>query len=97
MFRVIGDDPQQLRILADKVKAIVRTDSAMRGINDNWSEEVKSLHLDVDQDRARALGVTTEAMATASQTILSGLPIGQYREDNEQIPIILRQPKNTCP
>lgn len=94
MFRVIGDDPQKLRILADEVKAIVRTDSAMRGINDNWSEEVKSLHLDVDQDRARALGVTTEAMATASQTILSGLPIGQYREDNEQIPIILRQPKN---
>jgi multidrug efflux pump subunit AcrB len=93
MFRVIGDNPQQLRILADQVKAIVRADPAMRGINDNWSEEVKSLHLDVDQDRARALGVTTEAMATASQTILSGLPIGQYREDNEQIPIMLRQPK----
>jgi multidrug efflux pump len=89
MFRVIGDNPQQLRILADQVKAIVRADPAMRGINDNWSEEVKSLHLDVDQDRARALGVTTEAMATASQTILSGLPIGQYREDNEQIPIML--------
>lgn len=93
MFRVIGDNPQQLRILADQVKAIVRADPAMRGINDNWSEEVKSLHLEVDQDRARALGVTTEAMATASQTILSGLPIGQYREDNEQIPIMLRQPK----
>ena len=93
MFRVIGENPEQLRILADKVKAIVRADSAMRGVNDNWSEEVKSLHLDVDQDRARALGVTTEAMATASQTILSGLPIGQYREDNEQIPIMLRQPK----
>lgn len=93
MFRVIGENPEQLRILADKVKAIVRADSAMRGVNDNWSEEVKSLHLDVDQDRARALGVTTEAMATASQTILSGLPIGQYRENNEQIPIMLRQPK----
>lgn len=93
MFRVIGDNPEQLRILADKVKAIVRADSAMHGVNDNWSEEVKSLHLEVDQDRARALGVTTEAMATASQTILSGLPIGQYREDNEQIPIMLRQPK----
>jgi len=93
MFRVIGDNPQQLRILADKVKAIVRADPAMRGVNDNWAEEVKSLHLDVDQDRARALGVTTEAMTTASRTILSGLPIGQYREENEQIAIMLRQPK----
>jgi len=94
MFRVIGDNPQKLRILADEVKAIVRADTAMRGVNDNWSEETKALHLEVDQDRARALGVTTEALATASQTILSGLPIGQYREENEQIPIMLRQPKD---
>ncbi len=93
MYRVIGEDPAKLRALADQVTAIVRADPAMRGINDNWSEQVKSLHLDIDQQRARALGVTTEAMATASQTILSGLPIGQYREENEQIPIILRQPK----
>ena len=50
MFRVIGDNPQQLRILADQVKAIVRADPAMRGINDNWSEEVKSLHLEGSND-----------------------------------------------
>ena len=50
----------------------------MRGVNDNWSEQVKSLHLAIDQQRARALGVTSEHVATASQTILSGLPIGQY-------------------
>nr|HNH44142.1 efflux RND transporter permease subunit [Agitococcus sp.] len=93
MFRVIGDNPDKLRAIADEVKTIVRADSAMRGVNDNWSEEVKSLHLDVDQQRARALAVTSSDIATASQTILSGLTIGQYREENDQIPIILRQPK----
>jgi multidrug efflux pump subunit AcrB len=92
MFRVLGDDPVKLRALADKVRAIVQADPDARGVNDNWAEKVKALNLDVDQTRARALGVSTQAVATAGQTILSGLPIGQYREDNEQIRIMLRQP-----
>jgi multidrug efflux pump subunit AcrB len=82
-----------LRAIADEVKTIVRADSAMRGVNDNWAEEVKSLHLDIDQQRARALAVTSSDIATASETILSGQSIGIYREENDQIPIILRQPK----
>jgi len=92
MFRVLGDDPVRLRILADKVRAIVEADPDARGMNDNWAEQVKALNLEVDQTRARALGVSTQTVATAGQTILSGLPIGQYREENEQIHIVLRQP-----
>ncbi|MGB4342209.1 MAG: efflux RND transporter permease subunit [Moraxellaceae bacterium] len=92
MFRVLGDDPEKLRALADKVRAVVQADPDARGVNDNWAEKVKALNLDLDQTRARALGVSTQAVATAGQTILSGLPIGLYREDNEQIRIMLRQP-----
>lgn len=94
MFRVIGDNPDKLRAIADQVKTIVRADAAMRGVNDNWSEEVKSLHLDIDQQRARALAVTSSDVAIASQTILSGQRIGTYREENLQIPIMLRQPQD---
>ncbi|MFP5430970.1 MAG: efflux RND transporter permease subunit [Gammaproteobacteria bacterium] len=94
MFRVMGEDPVVLRAVADKVRAIMQADPDARGVNDNWAEQVKALNLDVDQSRARALGVSTQAVATASQTILSGLPIGQYREDNEQIRIMLRQPED---
>jgi multidrug efflux pump len=39
--------PKNYAYFADQVKSIVRADPAMRGVNDNWSEEVKSLHLDV--------------------------------------------------
>ena len=39
----------------------------MRGVNDNWNESVKVLRLEVDQDKARALGVTSQAIAQASQ------------------------------
>ena len=56
---------------ADEVKAIMRTNPNMRGVNDNWNESVKVLRLEVDQDKARALGVTSQSIAQASRTILS--------------------------
>jgi multidrug efflux pump subunit AcrB len=64
------------------------------GVNDNWNEPVKALKLTIDQDRARALGVSTQLIARAAQTILSGTVIGQFREGDELIDIVLRQPYN---
>jgi multidrug efflux pump subunit AcrB len=93
MFRVMGPDPAEVRILAEKVKAQLHADPDMRGINDNWNEEIKVLKLDVDQARARALGVSSDALSSAGETILSGSTIGQYREKNRLIGIVLRQPE----
>jgi multidrug efflux pump subunit AcrB len=61
-------------------------------VNDNWNEPVKVLRLSLDQDKARALGVTSQGIAQASRTILSGTTIGQYREGDKLIDIVLRQP-----
>ena len=91
-FRVIGADPAKVRAYADEVKAIMRANPNMRGINDNWNESVKVLRLDVDQDKARALGVTSQGVAQAARTLNSGTNIGQYREDDKLIDIVLRQP-----
>ena len=91
-FRVVGPDAAQVRAWADEVKAILRANPNMRGVNDNWNESVKVLRLEIDQDKARALGVTSQAIAQASRTILSGTTIGQYREGDKLIDIVLRQP-----
>ncbi len=91
-FRVEGDDPARVRAIADRVKALVRANESTLGVNDNWNENVKQLRLVVDQNRARALGVSTQLLARAAQTILSGAVIGQYREGDELIEIVLRQP-----
>ncbi|MGK6306686.1 efflux RND transporter permease subunit [Variovorax sp. DT-64] len=90
-FRVIGTEPHQLRVHADEVKAIMRENANMRGVNDNWNESVKVIRLEVDQDKARALGVTSQAIAQASRTMYSGTNIGQYRENDLLIDIVLRQ------
>jgi multidrug efflux pump subunit AcrB len=91
-FRVVGGEPIVLRERADEVKAILRASPNMRGVNDNWNESVKVLRLEVDQTKARALGVTSQSIAQASKTILSGTTVGQYREGDKLIDIVLRQP-----
>ncbi|MBX3606162.1 MAG: efflux RND transporter permease subunit [Piscinibacter sp.] len=91
-FRVVGPEPAQVRAYADEVKAIMRTNPNMRGVNDNWNESVKVLRLEVDQDKARTLGVSSQAIAQSARTINSGSTIGQYRDGDKLIDIVLRQP-----
>ena len=91
-FRVVGTESTQVRIWADQAKDLLRADTRMRGVNDNWNEAVKVMRLDVDQDKARALGVSSQVIAQASRTILSGTNIGQYREGDKLVDIVLRQP-----
>ena len=91
-FRVAGVDPVLLREKADEVKVIMRSSPHTRGVNDNWNESVKVIRLEVDQAKARALGVSSQSIAQASRTLLSGTPVGQFREGDKLIDIVLRQP-----
>ena len=91
-FRVVGADPQVLRGWADQAKEILRASPNMLGVNDNWNESVKVLRLQIDQDKARALGVTSQSIAQATRMLLTGTPVGQFREGDKLIDIVMRQP-----
>jgi multidrug efflux pump len=91
-FRVAGPEIGPVRALADQVKDIMRANPNTDGVNDNWNESVKVLRLDLDQDKLRALGITSQTVMRAANTILSGTTIGQFREDNKLIDIVVRQP-----
>ena len=93
-FRVIGPDAAGVRKVADQVRAIMDDNPNTVGVNDNWNENVKMLRLELDQDKARALGVTTNAIARATQAVLTGVPVGQYRDADKLIDIIMRTPRN---
>ena len=92
-FRVVGDDVAVIRQFADQPKDILRAHPAMRGVNDNWNESVRVVRLMVDQDKARALGVTTQSIAQASRVMTSGTTIGLFRDGDRSIEILLRSPQ----
>jgi multidrug efflux pump len=91
-FRISGTDVSKVRDIADHVKDIMRANPNALGVNDNWNESVKVLRLELDQDKLRSLGMTSETVMRAANTILSGSTVGQYREKNRLVDIVVRQP-----
>lgn len=91
-FRVLGSDPLLLRQHADEVKAVLRQSPNARGVNDNWNESIKVMRLEVDQAKARALGVTSQSIAQAAKTLMSGTSVGEFRDGDKLIEMVLRQP-----
>ena len=89
-FRVIGPDPLKVREIAEQVRQVMAANPKIVDPHLDWSEQVKSIRLEVDQDRARALGLTPQDVAQTLQTLLSGFTITQYREGIEHIDVVAR-------
>ncbi|EPJ88984.1 MULTISPECIES: efflux RND transporter permease subunit [Pseudomonas] len=93
-FRVSGEHIDEVRALARKVAAKVRDNPHVANVHLDWEEPSKVVYLNVDQDRARALGVTTASLSKFLQSSLTGSSVSQYREDDELIEILLRGTTN---
>ena len=88
-FRVVGPEASHVRAYADEVKAIMRANPNLRGINDNWNESVKTLHLDIDQDRRAPSASPAPGLSQAARIVNGGNNIGQYRDGDKLIDIVL--------
>ncbi len=89
-FRVMGEDPVVLRGIADRMAEILRANRHTRDVYNDWNEIVKTLRLNVDQDKARALGVSSQDIANTVSGMLNGLPVTQYREGDKLIDVVTR-------
>ena len=89
-FRVIGPDPLQVRQIAYRVRDVVETDRDAIDPNFDWIERMPSVRLEVDQDRARALGLTPADISQALQTLISGVTATTIRDGTEDIDVVAR-------
>ncbi|MCK0154768.1 efflux RND transporter permease subunit [Alcanivorax sp. S6407] len=89
-FRVSGEHIPEVRALARQVAEKVRANPHTLNVHLDWEEPSKVVRLNVDQDRARTLGITTQDLSIALQASLSGVAVSQYREDNELINVEVR-------
>jgi len=90
MIRVSGDDPARVRTLARMVGDQMANDRNLREVNYNWYQKTKTLRLEVDQDKARMLGIDNAALATSLQAQISGIPVSEFREGDKTIAIVFR-------
>lgn len=89
-FRVYGPDASKLRPVVEKIEALMRANTHIRHVNTDWGERVKVMRLLVDQDKARALGVSSQQISMALQNSLSGISVTQYREHDRDIDVVTR-------
>lgn len=89
-FRVVGPDALKVREIAAQVREIMRTEPNAVDPHLEWNEQVKNVHLAVNQDRARAFGLNTQDIAQTLQTLLSGVTVSEYRELTELIKVVVR-------
>ncbi|MCA2412273.1 efflux RND transporter permease subunit [Rhizobium leguminosarum] len=91
-MRVMGPDRQEVREIADQVKARFQANPMLGAIHDDWLEEVPGMKLVIDQDRARALGVTSQRVRQMLQTAMSGAALDDFRDGEETVSIVAREP-----
>ena len=89
-FRVIGPDAAQVREIAYRVRDIVRRSPLVRDTQLDWNEQVRAIRVDIDQGKARLLGITSADIGAMTQMVLSGAPVTQIRRGEDLIDVTLR-------
>ena len=89
-FRVSGSDPDTLRNIAGQVASVMRAHPYTKDVHLDWNERIKQTRLQVDQDKARALGISSQELSLIVNNLLNGIAITQLRENDQLIDVMGR-------
>ncbi len=89
-FRVVGPDTQVVRQIAREVEQAVASNPKVRDVQLDWNDPVRALKVQLDQDKASALGLTPADVSLVSQTVMNGATLSQLREQEDLIDIVAR-------
>lgn len=89
-FRIVGEDTGVLITAAERLKQILRAVPGSRDVQHDWENPSLTIEVRVDQTAARRAGVTSQQIANALESQLSGLTVSDYRLGDNAIPIVLR-------
>ena len=89
-FRVIGPDTHKVREIAYKVRDVVKTNHDVVDPHLDWNEQTPVLKLVVNQDRARALGLTPQDVSQSLAMLISGVPVTTIRDGIEKVEVVAR-------
>ena len=89
-FRVVGPDTQKVRAIAREVEAVVAANSKVRDVQLDWNDPVRTLRAEIDQEKARALGLAPADVSFVTQTLISGATLSHLREHEDLVDIVAR-------
>lgn len=89
-YRITGPDPDVLRDHARELASVMSTDDRLAGIVLDWNEPARVVRIDILQDKARQLGLSSRDIATSLNTIYDGTSITALRDDDYLVDIRAR-------
>ncbi|RFA27771.1 acriflavin resistance protein [Alkalilimnicola ehrlichii] len=90
VYRVSGPEEAVLRDIGDQIKETLRSLPAMGHVRDNWGPRVPRIDVQVNQEKARAQGISNEDISTALAKRYSGLDVSVLRDGDTLVPLIIR-------
>lgn len=93
-YRISGPDIQKLRGLAQDFAGILSADHRLGVVNYNWNEPGRVIRVDVMQDKARKLGISSKDIATTLNGVVGGITITQVRDSIYLIDVVVRAQKH---
>ena len=89
-YRVSGPDVSQVRAIALKLGQIMGEDGSLRRVNFDWIEPSREVRIKIDQDQARLVGLNSQALAEVLNTVMTGTPVTQVRDDIYLVNVVAR-------
>jgi len=89
-FRVVGPDTQKVREIAREVQAVMASSPKVRDVQFDWNDPVRTLKVELDQDKARALGLAPADVGFVTQTVMNGATMSHLREREDLVDIVAR-------
>ncbi|MBV8889621.1 MAG: efflux RND transporter permease subunit [Alphaproteobacteria bacterium] len=89
-YRVSGPDPEKVRTLAFKIAQTMASDPDAQNVNYNWMEPARTIRIRVNQDEARLLGLSSQDLAQAVNTVVSGVTATQMRSGIYLVDVLVR-------
>jgi len=89
-YRVSGPDPDEVRRIALELAKVVGAEPRARHVNFDWMEPARQLRVNVNQDQARQLGISSAALAGTLSTAISGTTVTQVRDGIYLVNVVAR-------
>lgn len=89
-YRVSGPDVSAVREIAFNLARIVASNPKMGDVAYDWIEPARQVRIRVDQDEARLLGLSSQAVGAVLNTVLSGISVTQVRDDIYLVDVVVR-------
>ena len=93
-IKVSGDDPDQLAIISESIKAKLFSIEGTKNIKDDWGPKGKKFVIEIDPIKSKLSGITNSDIATSLQTVLDGFKAGEFRDGDQSIPIVMLSDKS---